>query len=383
MLLVSSELDEVLALADRIAVMYRGKMLATLPADAPRERIGLLMAGVTDAASAPSRPPGRRPEPHCSTPTSPPVQLPRTARDRRRSTGRPERIPQARRADPAQPGPGTPSGATPPSATQGRPCFEAQLHGRVLREMTSANTVTVTILAIFLALVVGAILIVRLRPATCSASTATSSARRGPCSATAGQRSPTRTRTCSRAPIFDPATITGAIDGSDTWSQVFDPLSETLTDAAPLIFTGLAVALAFRGGLFNIGAQGQADHRRASAVRLVGFELHLPSGLHLIAALLGAADRRCAVGRSSPASLKARTGAHEVIVTIMLNYIALLLPDLADQPEGRTQPDALGRDQQERRRTRATAHDSGVRAGAGTSASCSGCWPRSRLSAGC
>jgi general nucleoside transport system ATP-binding protein len=52
-LLVSSELDEVLALADRIAVMYRGRILATLPADAPRERIGLLMAGITDAGSSP------------------------------------------------------------------------------------------------------------------------------------------------------------------------------------------------------------------------------------------------------------------------------------------------------------------------------------------
>ncbi len=49
-LLVSSELDEVLALADRIAVMYRGRILATLPADAPRERIGLLMAGITEGA---------------------------------------------------------------------------------------------------------------------------------------------------------------------------------------------------------------------------------------------------------------------------------------------------------------------------------------------
>ncbi|HEY2669156.1 MAG TPA: ABC transporter ATP-binding protein [Rugosimonospora sp.] len=50
-LLVSSELDEVVALADRIAVMYRGKVLATLPADAPREQIGLLMAGITDEAA--------------------------------------------------------------------------------------------------------------------------------------------------------------------------------------------------------------------------------------------------------------------------------------------------------------------------------------------
>jgi simple sugar transport system ATP-binding protein len=50
-LLVSSELDEVLALADRVAVMYRGKILATVPPDTPRERIGLLMAGVTEEGS--------------------------------------------------------------------------------------------------------------------------------------------------------------------------------------------------------------------------------------------------------------------------------------------------------------------------------------------
>jgi len=51
-LLVSSELDEVLALADRIAVMYRGRVLATVPADTPRERVGLLMAGITDEDGA-------------------------------------------------------------------------------------------------------------------------------------------------------------------------------------------------------------------------------------------------------------------------------------------------------------------------------------------
>jgi general nucleoside transport system ATP-binding protein len=50
-LLVSSELDEIVALADRIAVMYRGKVLAIVGADAPREQLGLLMAGVTDGTS--------------------------------------------------------------------------------------------------------------------------------------------------------------------------------------------------------------------------------------------------------------------------------------------------------------------------------------------
>jgi simple sugar transport system ATP-binding protein len=50
-LLVSSELDEVLGLADRIAVMYRGRVLATLPGGASREKVGLLMAGITDEAA--------------------------------------------------------------------------------------------------------------------------------------------------------------------------------------------------------------------------------------------------------------------------------------------------------------------------------------------
>ncbi len=55
-LLISSELDEALALADRVAVMYRGKILDIVPADTPRKRIGLLMAGVTDEKAAPETP---------------------------------------------------------------------------------------------------------------------------------------------------------------------------------------------------------------------------------------------------------------------------------------------------------------------------------------
>jgi len=51
-LLVSSELDEVVALADRIAVMYRGRVIATVGPDTPREKLGLLMAGVADPGPA-------------------------------------------------------------------------------------------------------------------------------------------------------------------------------------------------------------------------------------------------------------------------------------------------------------------------------------------
>ena len=99
------------------------------------------------------------------------------------------------------------------------------------------------------------------------------------------------------------------------------PLSETLVSAAPLVLAGLSVALAFRAGLFNIGAQGQFIFGSIAA-SYVGFHYHLPVGIHLLAAAI-AAIMAGALWGGSVGLLKARTGAHEVIVTIMLNYIAL------------------------------------------------------------
>lgn len=97
-------------------------------------------------------------------------------------------------------------------------------------------------------------------------------------------------------------------------------LAATTNQAAPLICAGLAVGLAFRAGLFNIGAQGQAIMGAVLAA-WAGFTLHLPPVLHLVVAVLfglaGGAAWGAIVGL-----LKARTGAHEVIVTIMFNYIA-------------------------------------------------------------
>lgn len=100
-------------------------------------------------------------------------------------------------------------------------------------------------------------------------------------------------------------------------------LSNTLIHATPLICAGLGVSLAFRAGLFNIGAQGQLIVG-AMAAGWVGFTVQLPPVLHLVVAvvagLLGGAVWGGVVGL-----LKARTGAHEVILTIMLNYVALYL----------------------------------------------------------
>jgi ABC-type uncharacterized transport system permease subunit len=119
------------------------------------------------------------------------------------------------------------------------------------------------------------------------------------------------------------------------------PVSETLTRAAPLILAGLAVAIGFQAGLFNIGANGQMLIGGMFAL-VVGFQFDLPVYIHIplaiIAALLGGA-----IWGAIPGYLRAVTGAHEVITTIMLNFVALRLVDYfltVDffQAEGRNDP---------------------------------------------
>ncbi len=104
-------------------------------------------------------------------------------------------------------------------------------------------------------------------------------------------------------------------------------LTRTLVKTAPLILSGLAVAFAFKGGLFNIGAQGQLIMGSVTSA-WVGFALHvdlgdpvLSSAVHVVLALLAGMVGGALWG-AIPGLLKAYTGAHEVISTIMLNYIA-------------------------------------------------------------
>jgi general nucleoside transport system permease protein len=113
------------------------------------------------------------------------------------------------------------------------------------------------------------------------------------------------------------ALIRGSLGGT---SQV----SETLIAATPLILSGLAVAVPLRAGLFNIGAEGQVV-AGGIAAGLVGFSLiGLPMVIHLPLAILAGMLGGAFYG-FIPGILKARTGAHEVISTIMLNNIALLV----------------------------------------------------------
>jgi general nucleoside transport system permease protein len=101
------------------------------------------------------------------------------------------------------------------------------------------------------------------------------------------------------------------------------PFTESLRLAAPLIAAGLGIALGFRVGLFNIGGTGQLMFGAASAA-WISFQAPMPIVIHLIVAIV-VGVLASALWGAIAGFLKAKTGAHEVIVTIMLNYIALNL----------------------------------------------------------
>jgi len=104
------------------------------------------------------------------------------------------------------------------------------------------------------------------------------------------------------------------------------PFTESLVTATPYIFAGLSVALGFRCGLFNIGAEGQF-FIGALCSAFVGYSLvGLPAYIHLPLALLGGAAGGALWG-IIPGYLKAKFGAHEVVNTIMMNWIAFKLSD--------------------------------------------------------
>ncbi|MEW6716652.1 MAG: ABC transporter permease [Chloroflexota bacterium] len=103
------------------------------------------------------------------------------------------------------------------------------------------------------------------------------------------------------------------------------PFTESLVTATPYIFAGLAVALGFRCGLFNIGAEGQF-FIGALCSAYVGYAFKMPWYLHLPLALLAGALGG-AIWGAIPGYLKAVTGAHEVVNTIMMNWIAFRLSD--------------------------------------------------------
>lgn len=117
-------------------------------------------------------------------------------------------------------------------------------------------------------------------------------------------------------------TYGGLLDGAFFKQYAF---ANTLVSAIPLMFTGLALALGFRTGVFNIGASGQFLMGATCAV-FVGYAIPLPPLIHPLVALIAGAIGGGLWG-AIPGFLKARFGSHEVINTIMLNYLAFFLQD--------------------------------------------------------
>ena len=124
--------------------------------------------------------------------------------------------------------------------------------------------------------------------------------------------------------LGDPARFAAAIrSGSiDDIAAAIRPMSETLLSATPFIFAGLGLTVSFRAGLFNLGADGQfligGMGATIAATLTAG---HLPPLLALAVAVAGGVIAGGAYG-FLPGLLKARTGAHEVITTLMLNGVA-------------------------------------------------------------
>ncbi|HPC06388.1 MAG TPA: ABC transporter permease, partial [Anaerolineaceae bacterium] len=128
--------------------------------------------------------------------------------------------------------------------------------------------------------------------------------------------------------VGNPAKISAAFSGGDPAEirRAINPFFESLVQTTPYIFGGLAVALGFRAGMFNIGVEGQLFMGAVTGA-WAGYAITgLPAVIHIpLAMLFGAMGG--ALWGFVPGFLKAKTGAHEVIVTIMMNYTAFRLVD--------------------------------------------------------
>ncbi len=119
--------------------------------------------------------------------------------------------------------------------------------------------------------------------------------------------------------IVDPPIFWHALTTGHGWTNALTPISETLTYATPLTIASVGVGIAFQTGIFNIGANGQAILGGIGGA-YVGTLIHAPTIIHLPLTLLAGVAGGVIAG-SVPGLLKAYTGAHEVIVTLMLNYV--------------------------------------------------------------
>ena len=214
----------------------------------------------------------------------------------------------------------------PPAGEPERAGAGDRSFGQHLRDAIQDSTVTVTVLAFVAAIVLGGLLAAFTNDAVLHAwsdfFSAPGNAIAKAWAAAAGtyvalfEGSVFNPHTV--AALFQQASISTAIHNGYL-SAVFGPLSETAVQATPLILTGLAVALPYQAGMFNIGGQSQFIGGAILATWL-GYAVSLPFFVHVVVCVLGGFVGGAAIGWLA-GEIKARTGAHEVIVTIMLNYV--------------------------------------------------------------
>jgi ABC-type uncharacterized transport system permease subunit len=136
--------------------------------------------------------------------------------------------------------------------------------------------------------------------------------------------------------IGDPGRILKALQSGSQAdvARAIRPLTEALLVSTPLIFVSLGLGVAFRAGLFNLGGDGQFLIGSLGAMLgAIALDGHLPPGAILVVALLTGTLFGAAYG-FVPGLLKARTGAHEVITTLMLNVIAALIASYVTRAVG-------------------------------------------------
>ena len=196
--------------------------------------------------------------------------------------------------------------------------------GRIFLEEVSKSPLTVTILAIVSGLILGGLLV---------AITTEEVYQAFDVSFWNGIKSGASAAWATYEALFygsvgNPAKIIEALRGGEAANirKAFNPFFESLVVSTPYIFAGLSVALGFRVGLFNIGAEGQLFIGAATTVTAAIFLKGLPAIIHipisLFAGFIGGG-----IWGFIPGWLKAKTGGHEVINTIMMNYIAFRLSE--------------------------------------------------------
>lgn len=186
---------------------------------------------------------------------------------------------------------------------------------------TTGSPVVVTVFALLLGLLVGAVVIITTTPAVLDAWRGLFHSWGAPAHAlnVTLDNVGAAYRAMFTGSIIDPPQFWHSLATGRGWTTSLTPLSETLTYATPLVIVSIGVGIAFQTGLFNIGANGQAVIGGIAGAAF-GSMVHLPSVFHLPLSLLAGVAGGALCG-AIPGLLKAYTGAHEVIVTLMFNYV--------------------------------------------------------------